>query len=116
MKSWTIDPKHHMSCRHTRSGFSRQLRKLGIFFTINSLLTGTSIKPVLVRHIFLQSMTILRFSCLLQKKYMMDLFHDSLGFGAAKMIRRIVGVAHVEDFESITDASKRATCERRALN
>jgi 5-methylthioribose kinase len=29
--------------------------------------------------------------------------------------RRIVGVAHVEDFESITDASKRAECERRAL-
>ena len=29
--------------------------------------------------------------------------------------RRIVGVAHVEDFESITDASRRADCERRAL-
>ncbi|XP_054786400.1 methylthioribose kinase-like [Prosopis cineraria] len=53
---------------------------------------------------------------LAQKRYMMDLFHDSLGFGAAKMIRRIVGVAHVEDFESISDASKRATCERQALN
>ncbi|KAI4298516.1 hypothetical protein L6164_032066 [Bauhinia variegata] len=53
---------------------------------------------------------------LVQKKYMTDLFHDTLGFGAAKMIRRIVGVAHVEDFESIADASKRATCERRALD
>ncbi|XP_058070205.1 methylthioribose kinase-like isoform X1 [Magnolia sinica] len=52
---------------------------------------------------------------LVQKKYMKDLFHDSLGFGAAKMIRRIVGVAHVEDFESIQDASKRAYCEHRAL-
>ncbi|TQE09434.1 hypothetical protein C1H46_004927 [Malus baccata] len=31
------------------------------------------------------------------------------------MIRRIIGVAHVEDFESIADASKRAGCERRAL-
>lgn len=29
--------------------------------------------------------------------------------------RRIVGVAHVQDFESITDAAKRAACERRAL-
>ena len=29
--------------------------------------------------------------------------------------RRIVGVAHVEDFESITDASRRADCERWAL-
>ncbi|GLU09149.1 hypothetical protein SLE2022_260230 [Rubroshorea leprosula] len=52
---------------------------------------------------------------LIQVKFMEDLFHDTLGFGAAKMIRRIVGVAHVEDFESIKDASKRADCERRAL-
>jgi 5-methylthioribose kinase len=53
---------------------------------------------------------------LAQKKYMTSLFHDSLGFGAAKMIRRIVGIAHVEDFESIEDTSKRASCERRALD
>ncbi|XP_004496930.1 methylthioribose kinase-like [Cicer arietinum] len=53
---------------------------------------------------------------LVQKKYMTELFNDSLGFGAAKMIRRIVGVAHVEDFESIIDAAKRASCERRALD
>lgn len=53
---------------------------------------------------------------LVQQKYLKDVFHDSLGFGAAKMIRRIVGVAHVEDFESIEDASKRSECERRALN
>ncbi|KAL6010239.1 hypothetical protein ACLOJK_000670 [Asimina triloba] len=52
---------------------------------------------------------------LIQEKYMKILFHDTLGFGAAKMIRRIVGVAHVEDFESIKDASKRAYCEHRAL-
>ncbi|GKV43197.1 hypothetical protein SLEP1_g50519 [Rubroshorea leprosula] len=52
---------------------------------------------------------------LIQVKFMEDLFHDTLGFGAAKMIRRIIGVAHVEDFESIKDASKRADCERRAL-
>ncbi|KAL9244947.1 hypothetical protein vseg_018661 [Gypsophila vaccaria] len=53
---------------------------------------------------------------LIQTKYLRDLFHDSLGFGSAKMIRRIVGVAHVEDFESIADANKRADCERKALN
>ncbi|KAF7846741.1 hypothetical protein BT93_L3837 [Corymbia citriodora subsp. variegata] len=53
---------------------------------------------------------------LVRRKFMKDLFHDTLGFGAAKMIRRIVGVAHVEDFESITDARKRADCERRALD
>lgn len=32
------------------------------------------------------------------------------------MYRRIVGVAHVEDFESIKEAAKRAECERKALN
>ncbi|KAL7082618.1 hypothetical protein ACP275_14G111200 [Erythranthe tilingii] len=53
---------------------------------------------------------------LVKQKYMDDLFHDTLGFGAAKMIRRIVGVAHVEDFESIKEANKRAECERKALN
>lgn len=53
---------------------------------------------------------------LVKQKFMRDLFHDTLGFGAAKMIRRIVGVAHVEDLESIKDASKRAECERRALD
>lgn len=51
-----------------------------------------------------------------QKKYIRTLFHDSLGFGSAKMIRRIVGIAHVEDFDSIEDDSKRASCERRALD
>jgi 5-methylthioribose kinase len=30
--------------------------------------------------------------------------------------RRIVGIAHVEDFESIKDEARRATCERKALN
>ncbi|XP_052191865.1 methylthioribose kinase-like [Diospyros lotus] len=53
---------------------------------------------------------------LVKQKFMEDLFEDSLGFGAAKMIRRIVGVAHVEDFESISDPGKRADCERRALD
>nr|XP_016508959.1 PREDICTED: methylthioribose kinase-like [Nicotiana tabacum]XP_016508960.1 PREDICTED: methylthioribose kinase-like [Nicotiana tabacum] len=53
---------------------------------------------------------------LVKQKYMKELFEDTLGFGAAKMIRRIVGVAHVEDFESIKDAAKRADCERLALN
>ncbi|KAK3143414.1 hypothetical protein QOZ80_4AG0300010 [Eleusine coracana subsp. coracana] len=51
-----------------------------------------------------------------RKNYMTNIFHDSLGFGSAKMIRRIVGIAHVEDLESIKDANKRALCERAALN
>lgn len=53
---------------------------------------------------------------LVQKKFMRELFLDTLGFAAAKMIRRIVGIAHVEDFESIASVAKRAQCEQRALN
>ncbi|KAF8702533.1 hypothetical protein HU200_032915 [Digitaria exilis] len=53
---------------------------------------------------------------LAQKRYMTNLFHDSLGFGSAKIIRRIVGISHVKDLESIKDASKRAECERAGLN
>ena len=46
---------------------------------------------------------------------MRRLFADTLGFAAAKMIRRILGLAHVLDLESIKDPDVRATCERRAL-
>ncbi len=44
-----------------------------------------------------------------------SLFADMIGFGACKMIRRIVGFAHVADFERIADADIRARCEARAL-
>ena len=44
-----------------------------------------------------------------------SLFADMLGFAACKMIRRIVGFAHVADFEQIPDAERRAGCERGAL-
>ena len=50
-----------------------------------------------------------------QHDYMRRLFADTLGFAAAKIIRRILGLAHVLDLESIKDADRRATCERRAL-
>jgi len=43
------------------------------------------------------------------------LFADTLGFGACKMIRRIVGFAHVIDFDSIKDVAVRADCETGAL-
>ena len=43
------------------------------------------------------------------------LFADMLGFGACKMIRRIVGFAHVIDFDRIEDAAVRARCEAGAL-
>ncbi len=50
-----------------------------------------------------------------RQTYMRDLFHDSLGFAGAKMVRRILGLAHVEDLESIEDPDRRAACETRAL-
>jgi 5-methylthioribose kinase len=43
------------------------------------------------------------------------LFEDTLGFAGAKMIRRILGLAHVEDLESIADPQQRAQCEAKAL-
>jgi 5-methylthioribose kinase len=43
------------------------------------------------------------------------LLADMLGFAACKMIRRIVGFAHVIDFDSIQDCSMRAGCEASAL-
>src|SRR3984893_12789305 len=44
-----------------------------------------------------------------------SMFADMLGFAACKMIRRILGFAHVIDFESIQDAALRADCEASAL-
>ena len=44
-----------------------------------------------------------------------SLFADMLGFSACKMIRRILGFAHIIDFESIRDATLRGDCEASAL-
>ena len=44
-----------------------------------------------------------------------DLFTDTLQFAGAKMIRRILGIAHNIDFEWIEDPDRRAACERPAL-
>ena len=47
--------------------------------------------------------------------YMRELFADTLGFAGCKMIRRVVGIAHVEDLEMIEDKDTRAACERRCI-
>lgn len=47
--------------------------------------------------------------------YMARLFADTVGFAAAKIIRRILGLAHNIDFELIEDDKLRATCEARSL-
>jgi 5-methylthioribose kinase len=43
-----------------------------------------------------------------------SIWDQSVGFAACKMIRRIFGLAHVEDFESIADPELRAGCEHGA--
>jgi len=49
------------------------------------------------------------------EKLLAEIFQDTLGFAGCKIIRRILGLAHVEDFESITDPALRAVGERKAL-
>ncbi len=44
-----------------------------------------------------------------------QIWHDALGFAGCEMIRRIIGLAHVADFEAIIDTDRRAQCERRAI-
>jgi len=51
-----------------------------------------------------------------QEAFVQDLLRDTLGFAGCKMIRRIIGIAHVEDLESIADPQVRAACEKRALS
>jgi 5-methylthioribose kinase len=50
-----------------------------------------------------------------RRAFLDRLFADMLGFAACKMIRRIVGFAHVSDFERIQDVAARARCEADAL-
>ena len=50
-----------------------------------------------------------------RQAYMDRLWTDTVGFAAAKMIRRILGLAHNIDFELIADKDRRAICEARAL-
>jgi 5-methylthioribose kinase len=40
---------------------------------------------------------------------------DALGFAGVEMHRRILGLAHIAEFEHIEDADRRAACETRAL-
>ncbi|MCB8836400.1 S-methyl-5-thioribose kinase [Aurantimonas sp. VKM B-3413] len=48
-------------------------------------------------------------------RFLCGLFADTTGFAGAKMIRRLVGLAHVEDMEAIAEETRRAACEAKAL-
>ena len=50
-----------------------------------------------------------------RQAYVDRLWVDTVGFAAAKMIRRILGLAHNIDLEWIEDKDRRALCEARAL-
>ena len=43
----------------------------------------------------------------LQDKFFRELLRDCLGYAGAVIIRRILGIAHVIDYESIKDAEAR---------
>lgn len=46
---------------------------------------------------------------------LISILQDTAGFSGCKMIRRIVGIAHVSDIESIADVQERAKSEKNAL-
>lgn len=49
-------------------------------------------------------------------RYLKEILEDSIGFAATKMMRRVIGAAHVEDLDSIADPDRRANCEKRVLS
>lgn len=49
------------------------------------------------------------------RRFLDHVWRDAVGFAGAKMIRRIVGISHVADFEAINDPDLRAGRERIAL-
>ncbi|KAG2453953.1 hypothetical protein HYH02_002156 [Chlamydomonas schloesseri] len=51
----------------------------------------------------------------LQADFFGQLWAETAQFMGAFVIRRLVGIAHVADMDSIEDADARAACERRAL-
>ena len=57
---------------------------------------------------------VIRIEC--QEEYMQRFLCETIGFAGMKMLRRIVGIAHVEDLESISDLELRSVCERRGLH
>ncbi|GGG26219.1 S-methyl-5-thioribose kinase [Paenibacillus abyssi] len=50
-----------------------------------------------------------------QNFYMQSLLQDSIGYAGCKMVRRIVGLAHVADIDKIPDPEKREKAQRLAL-
>jgi 5-methylthioribose kinase len=51
-----------------------------------------------------------------REKYVRQLLQDTAGFGAAEMMRRLIGMAHVHDFWTIPDDHVRAKAESLGLD
>ena len=51
-----------------------------------------------------------------QKNYMLRVLQDSAGLGACKMMRRVIGLAGVEDIRGIADVDERAIAGSLGLN
>jgi 5-methylthioribose kinase len=51
-----------------------------------------------------------------QRDYMLRLLQDTAGFGAAKMLRRIIGLAGVADIRAINDVTDKSIAASLALN
>ena len=49
------------------------------------------------------------------EKILATIWQDTLGYCGVEIIRRIVGLAHVEDLESIADTAERGTKENAAI-
>jgi 5-methylthioribose kinase len=50
-----------------------------------------------------------------QADFLATVLADTLGFAGMKMVRRLVGISHVEDLDSIENVNVRANCERHGL-
>lgn len=50
------------------------------------------------------------------EQFLQQVWADALGYCGTELIRRTIGLAHVADLDSISDAEMRAECQRNALN
>jgi 5-methylthioribose kinase len=50
------------------------------------------------------------------EQFLQQIWIDAVGYCGTELIRRTIGLAHVADLDSITDAEMRAECQRNALN
>ncbi|WP_447883181.1 S-methyl-5-thioribose kinase [Serratia fonticola] len=50
------------------------------------------------------------------EQFLQQVWTDAVGYCGTELIRRTIGLAHVADLDSITDAEMRVECQRNALN